>query len=269
MTDPLLRVQDLTISFGDREVLEAISLEAQPGELLALVGPSGCGKSTLLNAVSRLLGPEATISGRIALRDGARLGYVFQRDALLPWYTTLRNVEIGAQLRGVSGAERKAEAQRLLKLVHLEGADDQYPAQLSGGMRQRASLARVLAYAPDLILLDEPFVALDAFTRMALQNQLLEIWRTTGKTMVIVTHDPDEALLLGQRIVVLDRNPGRIHSQFQVDWPAERTIEQLRSSDAFLERSRELWELLLRVGAGGSAEASLRPADDRVNAEVA
>ncbi len=251
MTRPLLRVEDLSISFAGRLVLDAVCLDVQEGELLSIVGPSGCGKSTLLNAVSGLLAAEADLRGRVELAPGSRLGYVFQRDALLPWFTTLRNVEIGAELRGVPAGKRREVAERLLELVHLGEAESYYPAQLSGGMRQRVSLARMLAYDPDVILLDEPFVALDAFTRMALQDQLLEIWRTTGKTMIIVTHDPDEALALGTRVLVLARNPGRVHAELAVEWPPERTVEGLRGTAAFHDRSRELWRLLIDVGGSG------------------
>jgi NitT/TauT family transport system ATP-binding protein len=252
LSDPLLHIEDLSVSFRDRQVLDSISLDVQRGELVSIVGPSGCGKSTLLNAVSDLLLRDATRSGVTRLAAGARLGYVFQRDALLPWYTAQRNIEVGAQLRGLPPAERRALAQELLEAVHLGGSGAHFPAELSGGMRQRVSLARVLAYDPDLILLDEPFVALDAFTRMNLQDQLLEIWRQTGKTMILVTHDPDEALALGTRVIVLDRNPGRIHTELAVPWGADRTVEGLRRSDEFLSMARELWGMLLRVGASGA-----------------
>ena len=253
MSDSLLLVEDLSVAFRGRQVLDRISLQVRKGELLSIVGPSGCGKSTLLNAVSGLLVADASSHGRIELTRGTRLGYMFQRDALLPWYTVLRNVEIGAQLRGLSAADRRQVAKRWLEAVHLRGVESQYPGQLSGGMRQRVSLARVLAYDPELILLDEPFVAVDAFTRMNLQDQLLEIWRTTGKTMIIVTHDPDEALALGTRVVVLERNPGRVHTQFEPDWPHDRTVEDLRRTDAFLAMSKKLWDVLLAVGASASA----------------
>jgi NitT/TauT family transport system ATP-binding protein len=252
VNEPLASVEDLSIWFGDRQVIDGISLEVGRGELLSVVGPSGCGKSTLLNAISDLLPPEAETRGTIRLATGARLGYVFQRDALLPWYTALRNVEIGAELRGLPPDERRRVAEELLELVQLTGAADQYPGQLSGGMRQRVSIARALAYDPDLILLDEPFVALDAFTRMNLQDQLLEIWRATKKTMIVVTHDPDEALALGTRLLVLDRNPGRVHDELLLDWPEDRTIGSLRQSDEFHARAKELWDVLLTVGASAS-----------------
>jgi NitT/TauT family transport system ATP-binding protein len=252
VTETLVRVDDLSISFGDRQVIDGISLEVARGELLSMVGPSGCGKSTILNAISSLLPPEARVTGKIELAPGARMGYVFQRDALLPWFTARRNVEIGAELRGLPAKEQARVADELLALVHLAAAGDYYPAQMSGGMRQRVSLARALAYDPDLILLDEPFVALDAFTRMNLQDQLLEIWRQTKKTMIVVTHDPDEALALGTRLIVLDRNPGRIHDELALPWPDDRTVEGLRQSDDFLARSKELWDVLLSVGASAS-----------------
>lgn len=253
MSDPLLRVEDLSVAYQGRQVLDRISLEVRQGELLSIVGPSGCGKSTLLNALSSLLAAEATSSGRIELAPSARLGYMFQRDALLPWFSVLRNVEIGAELRGLPASQRQAVARRWLQAVHLHGVDSYYPGQLSGGMRQRVSLARVLAYDPELILLDEPFVALDLFTRMNLQDQLLETWRTTRKTMIIVTHDPEEALALGTRVLVFERDPGRVHTQFELCWPRDRTVERLRTTDDFLAMSRRLWNVLLEVGASASA----------------
>jgi NitT/TauT family transport system ATP-binding protein len=259
LSDPVLHVEDLSISFPGRQVLDRISLDVHSGELLSIVGPSGCGKSTLLNAFSGLLGSAAAVRGTIRLAPGARLGYMFQRDALLPWFSALRNVAIGAELRGLPKAERNEAARRLLRLVGLEGFESYYPAQLSGGMRQRVSLARVLAYDADVILLDEPFVALDAFTRLHLQDQLLTTWRETGKTMVIVTHDPDEALALGTRVLVLDRNPGRIYEEFELDWPADRSVEELRKSEDFALQSRKLWASLLAVGASASARDELEP----------
>jgi NitT/TauT family transport system ATP-binding protein len=253
VTDPpLLQVEDLSVAFGGRQVLDRISFSVREGELLSIVGPSGCGKSTLLNAISELLVAEAKIEGRIDFAGG-RLGYMFQRDALLPWYTAIRNVQLGAQMRGVRSAERPRIAKQWLERVHLHGVDSHYPSQLSIGMRQRVSLARVLAYDPALILLDEPFVAVDAFTRLSLHDLVLELRRSTGKTMIVVTHDPDEALLLGTRVIVLERNPGRIHAEFDLDWPQGRTAEELRRSDEFAAMSKQLWGTLLEVGAAASA----------------
>lgn len=256
MTSAILDIRDLTVRFGDRTVLDRVSFQVHRGELLAMVGPSGCGKSTLLNAISGLLSPNVSISGQIHLAEGVRLGYAFQKDALLPWYTALQNVEVGAEMRGVPKRERQRVARELLRLVHLEGFEHLYPSQLSGGMRHRAALARVLAYDPDLILLDEPFGALDAFTRMSLQEELLNIWRRTRKTMVLVTHDLAEALVLGTRVVVMSARPGRVHMVVEVDWPEQRSIERLRSSEAFLKKFRELWDVLIEVGAAAKAEVA-------------
>ncbi len=246
---PILIIEQLSVTFGDVAALQEVSLTVQPGEFVAIVGPSGCGKTTLLNAVSGLLPPEAQVAGAIRLRAGARLGYVFQKDALLPWYSALRNVEVGAELRGVAPTERRRLALELLRAVDLEAFAQYYPHQLSGGMRHRVALARALAYDPDIVLLDEPFGALDAFTRLALEEQVRGIWRRTGKTMVLVTHDLAEALSLGQRIVVMTPRPGRIHTIIDVSWPERLSLEELRASDMFFARLRELWDLLLSLGA--------------------
>lgn len=260
MSDPVLEIRGLTARFDGSTALEDVSLEVREGELLAIVGPSGCGKSTLLNAVSGLLGSEAELRGDIVLADGFRLGYAFQKDALLPWFTALRNVEVGAEMRGLAREERRRVATDLLRMVHLEGGGHLYPGQLSGGMRQRVALARVLAYDPDLILLDEPFGALDAFTRMALQNELLAIWRRTRKTMILVTHDLPEALSLGTRLIVMRSRPGAVHLTLELDWPEDRSVEELRSTDEFLKKFSEVWEVLIAVGAAASGEAESTPA---------
>jgi NitT/TauT family transport system ATP-binding protein len=247
--DAAVSIEQLSVRFGDVVALQDISLAVQPGEFVAIVGPSGCGKTTLLNAISGLLPPEAAITGKIRLRAGTRLGYVFQKDALLPWFSALRNVEVGAELRGVARAERRRLALELLQAMGLEGFAGHYPHQLSGGMRHRVALARALAYDPDVVLLDEPFGALDAFTRLALEEQVLGIWRRTGKTMLLVTHDLAEALSLGKRIVVLTPRPGRIHAIVNVSWPEDLSLGELRTSEQFFARLRELWDLLLSLGA--------------------
>jgi NitT/TauT family transport system ATP-binding protein len=247
-----LTVDGLTVRFGEHTVVEELSLEVEAGEFVALVGPSGCGKSTSLNAISGLLraGGDVTVEGEVVVPGDVRLAYAFQKDALLPWSTARRNVEVGAELAGVARGERPRMATELLAQVGLEGFEDSYPHQLSGGMRQRVALARVLAYEPDLILMDEPFGALDAFIRMNLQNQLLDVWRRTRKAMVLVTHDLTEALILGTRVVVLSPSPGRVHEVVDnSEWPEDRRSEEVRSSTEFLDKYKRLWETMISLGA--------------------
>jgi NitT/TauT family transport system ATP-binding protein len=251
-----LAVRSLSVSFGGRLALQDLSLEVERGEFVVLVGPSGCGKSTLLNAISGLLtdGGDTSVDGEVEIGDGVRLAYAFQKDALLPWSTARRNVEVGARLADVPKGERRALAMRLLGEVGLAGFEDRYPHQLSGGMRQRVALARVLAYDPDLILMDEPFGALDAFTRLKLQNQLIDVWRTTRKTMVLVTHDLAEALILGTRVVVLGAAPGRIQEVVDnSEWPDTRRAEEMRSADDFLEKYKRLWDAMVALGSAEEA----------------
>jgi NitT/TauT family transport system ATP-binding protein len=247
-----LTVRGLTVRFGGLTVVEELSLEVEAGEFVALVGPSGCGKSTTLNAISGLLraGGDTVVDGEVVVPDDVRLAYAFQKDALLPWSTARRNVEVGAELAGVPRGDRPRIATDLLAQVGLQGFEGRYPHQLSGGMRQRVALARVLAYDPDLILMDEPFGALDAFIRMNLQNQLLDVWSRTRKTMVLVTHDLTEALILGTRVVVLSPSPGRVHEVVDnSEWPEDRRSEEVRSSTEFLEKYKRLWETMMALGA--------------------
>lgn len=257
MTNNELALRDLTVAFGDNLVVDGISLDVDKGEFITMVGPSGCGKSTTLNAISGLLSsvPGTRLGGEVELREGVRLAYAFQKDALLPWATARRNVEVGAELAGMPRHQRAARANELLHHVGLFGVEDRYPHQLSGGMRQRVSLARALAYEPDLFLLDEPFGALDAFTRMDLQNKLLELWRESGMTMILVTHDLTEALVLGTKVIVLDAHPGRVHDVVDnTEWGHPRKAEELRSSSEFLEKYRKLFDTLVHLSQGSRKE---------------
>ncbi|HWJ65268.1 MAG TPA: ABC transporter ATP-binding protein [Nocardioides sp.] len=245
-----LTLDRLGVAFGAKTIVEDFSLTINKGEFVTMVGPSGCGKSTTLNAIAGLLSsvPSAKTTGTVTIRDGVSLAYAFQKDALLPWATAQRNVEIGAELGGVPRAQRAERAQELLHHVGLFGIEKQYPHQLSGGMRQRVSLARALAYHPDLFILDEPFGALDAFTRMDLQNKLLELWNETGMTMILVTHDLAEALVLGTKVVVLDAHPGRVHQIVDnTEWGNDRKAEELRSQPEFLEKYRVLFDTLVEL----------------------
>jgi NitT/TauT family transport system ATP-binding protein len=201
--------------------LDNLTLTVGTGELLALVGASGCGKSTLLNLVAELDHPT---TGRVTV-PGGRPTLLFQEAALLPWLTAAGNVELALRLRGVGRAQRRDRAAELLDLVHLGGMGERRPHELSGGMRQRVALARALAQEPDILLMDEPFGALDAMTRDLLHDELERIWSETGLTILFVTHNVREAARLGDRIVLLTSRPGRVAAEFPVDIPRPRRIE--------------------------------------------
>jgi ABC-type nitrate/sulfonate/bicarbonate transport system ATPase subunit len=243
----LIEARDLSVTFGAAGlgVLKDITLTIHGGEIVVLVGPSGCGKTTFLNGVCGLLPPTAQLSGTLNVAKNVRLGYMPQKDALLPWRTVLGNVEIGPELRGLSRAERRAKAEPLIELVGLSKFRDSYPHELSGGMRQRVSLARTLAYEPDVILMDEPFAALDAFNRTALQEEILRINDKTRLTVLFITHDLSEALVLGRRVVVMSSQPGRIVEIYPVDLPEPRSAAKLRGTDAFLRLFQKLWNVLV------------------------
>ena len=245
------------------EVLREVSFEVAGGELVALVGPSGCGKSTILNALAGFLpAEEATVTGKIVIdgvevrQDGARatpLGYVFQRDNLFPWRTVLQNVEAGLEIQGLGRAERHETAQALIGLVGLAGFEDYYPHQISGGMRQRTALIRTLAYDPPVVLMDEPFGALDAHTRLGLQAELIRIWAARRKTIVFVTHDLAEAITLGERVLLFSKRPGTITRVYPVPFPHPRDPFELHGTPEFAELQASIWRAASRDfrGTGG------------------
>jgi NitT/TauT family transport system ATP-binding protein len=225
--------------------LSEVDLEVKEGEFLTLVGPSGCGKSTLLDlltGLSRPTGGEILIDGRTVEGPGLDRGIVFQQYALFPWRTALGNVEFGLEAKAVPRKERKELGRSYLELVGLDGFADRYPHELSGGMRQRVAIARSLAFDPDVLLMDEPFAALDAQTRESLQEELLRIWEKTGKTIVFITHGIDEAVYLGQRVAVMSSRPGRIRQIIDVDFPTRDG--DLRADPAFGEYRHAIWTLL-------------------------
>nr|WP_259608212.1 MULTISPECIES: ABC transporter ATP-binding protein [Microbacterium] len=217
-------------------VLDDISLDIAPGEFLCLLGASGCGKSTLLNLIAGL---EPVTSGSIVTPDGGA-AVMFQEAALMPWLSAARNVELALRLRGMPRGERRVEARRLLATVNLADAADKRPHELSGGMRQRVALARALAQERSVLLMDEPFAALDAITRDLLHEELERVWRATGRTIVFVTHNVREAARLGQRVVLLSSRPGRIAGEWRVSSTGPRRIESPEVSALATEITAEL-----------------------------
>jgi NitT/TauT family transport system ATP-binding protein len=230
-------------SRGAIEALKNISLAVWPGEFLTIVGPSGCGKSTLLNLFVGLERPSAgeiQLEGRASV-DRMKVGYVMQQDNLYPWRTLVENVELPLELRKIPAQKRRAIAREYLTKVRLEDFADRYPHELSGGMRQRGNIVRALSFSPSVIIMDEPFGPLDAQTRLLLQMQLLELWSEERKTVVFITHDLQEAIALGDRVLVLTARPGRVKAVHEVPIPRPRDLRQIHNNPVFRE-------LLSRIG---------------------
>jgi taurine transport system ATP-binding protein len=217
----MLKVSHLSAGYQGHQVLRDISLQIDSGSLVVVLGPSGCGKTTLLNLIAGFTAPssgEITHDGQPVTGPGADRGVVFQNEGLLPWRNVLDNVSFGLQLAGVEQTRRRDIAQRMLRRVGLEGYEQHFIWQLSGGMRQRVGIARALAADPRLLLLDEPFGALDAFTREQMQELLLTIWRDTGKHILLITHDIEEAVLLASELLILSPGPGRVVDRLNLDF---------------------------------------------------
>jgi NitT/TauT family transport system ATP-binding protein len=226
----MVRIEGVSHQFADVRVLENIDLSVGRGEFIALVGMSGCGKTTLLNLVAGLLQTDSghiMVAGETICGPRPMTGYMFARDALLPWRTALENVAYSLELRGVPKDERRKRARAWLERLGLIAAADKYRSQLSQGMRQRVALGRTLAIEPDLLLLDEPFAALDAQTKQELQPKFLELWEGSSTTVILVTHDIDEAISMADRVVVMSRNPGRIAEDVRVALPRPRNLADL------------------------------------------
>ena len=245
---PRLAVSNLTVEFplgrGVVTALQDVSFELEAGEFCAIVGPSGCGKSTLLRAIAGLNEPTVgDVSIRSSQPDRPDQAMVFQGTSVFPWMTVLRNAAYGLEMRGLDQPERERIAGELLRQVGLGEFLNAYPAQLSEGMRQRVAIARAFAMDPEVLLMDEPFGALDEQTRLVLQDELLRIWEETGKTVLFVTHGIDEAMILADRIVVLSARPGTIKADISVPSPP-RSIENVRSNPEFNELFLEIWGLL-------------------------
>ncbi len=247
-----LTVDDISFSYPNgHSVFSAFSLNAQPGEFVAILGPSGCGKTTLLNLLSGFMQPQ---SGRITINQTAvrpersELGYVFQAPQLFPWLSALENVRFGLRMSArIDESQQRAQALQYLRLVGLENAAHRLPHQLSGGMQQRVSLARTLALEPSVLLMDEPFAALDAISRNSMNEETLRIWAELGQTVLFITHDIDEAVFLADRVVVLNIAPGGIHSELEIHLPRPRSNLQTRRLPAFLDYRNELMTRIARV----------------------
>ena len=244
-----IEITDLSIVFGrdDRRVdaLRRFTLMTTPGEFVALLGPSGCGKTTVLNAVAGFVQPtvgRVTVDGEPVVEPGADRGMVFQQHSLFPWKTVLANVEFGLKMRGIGSIERTAQARRYLNLVGLAGFERAYPGELSGGMQQRVGIARVLVNRPRVMLMDEPFGALDAQTRHLMQAELLSIWQRTPKTVIFVTHDVQEAVYLADRVAVMTARPGRIKTI--VDTKFDKNDPGIFKAKQFVDKVDELWNLV-------------------------
>ena len=228
---------------GKTVALNGVSLDIKENEFICVVGPSGCGKSTLLNIIAGLLEPtsgDVYLDGKRIEGTGVERGVVFQGYALFPWRTVLKNVMFGLEIKKVPKAEAEATARKYIKAVGLEGFEEAYPKELSGGMRQRVAIARAYAVNPEVLLMDEPFGALDAQTRVQLQSELLNTWENEKKTCFFITHDVEEAIILAQRVVIMSARPGRIKRVVDVDIPYPRT-QATKLDPRFIELKNEIW----------------------------
>ncbi len=253
MSSPALLLSDVSCTFVSRDApgqrytaVADVTLALQPGEFLSVVGPTGCGKSTLLNVAAGLLEPssgQVEVFGQPLVGINARAGYMFQAESLMPWRTALENVMAGLEFRGVPDA--RAQAEDWLRRVGLAPFADRYPHQLSGGMRKRTSLAQTLAIDPDIILMDEPFSALDVQTRQLMENEVLELWATRRKAVLFITHDLDEAIAMSDRVAVLSAGPAaRPIGEYVIDLPRPRDVAEVRMTPRFAQLHQAIWAVL-------------------------
>jgi NitT/TauT family transport system ATP-binding protein len=248
---PRIRLDDVSIAYatprGRLLVVDRVSLTVDRAEFVALVGPSGCGKSTILRAIAGLNAAESgdiSVDGKTVDGPPEHIGFMFQRDTLLPWLTVRGNIEVGLELAGIPSAQRPSRIADLLALLRLSEFHDAYPAQLSGGMRHRVSLGRMLAYQPSVMLMDEPFGALDFQTKAVMGRELLRIWETERRSILFVTHDIEEAVALADRVLVFSPRPARLVAEHRIDLPRPRNLRALRTSSAFSAYTSAIWEAL-------------------------
>ena len=252
---PALELEGVACTFTSRDdpgqrytAVSDVTLTVGAGEFLAVVGPTGCGKSTLLNVAAGLLAPSlgsVRVFGEPLMGLNRRAGYMFQADSLMPWRTAQQNVMAGFEFRGDSLPEARAQADDWLRRVGLGGFGDRYPHQLSGGMRKRTSLAQTLALDPDIILMDEPFSALDIQTRQLMENEVLALWAAKKKAVLFITHDLDEAIAMSDSVVVMSAGPAsRPIGAFEVDIPRPRDVAEIKTNPRFIELHRAIWDVM-------------------------
>lgn len=253
---PAISFEDVRCTFSAKgdpaqtyTAVDHTSLQVAPGEFVSVVGPTGCGKSTLLNVAAGLLQPS---SGQVRVfgqslggEVNRRAGYMFQSDALMPWRSALQNVIVGLQYRGVEETQAIVQGEEWLQRVGLQGFGDRYPHQLSGGMRKRVALAQTLILDPDIILMDEPFSALDIQTRQLMENEVLELWGAKKKAVLFITHDLDEAIAMSDRVIVLSAGPATHPiGEFVIDLPRPRDVAEIRVNPRFIELHQQIWSVL-------------------------
>jgi NitT/TauT family transport system ATP-binding protein len=263
VADVKIQVKDLWKIFGSSEkssgntgVLEDINFEIREGEILCLLGPSGCGKTTVLNIIAGFLNPtqgEVLVNGRRVDKPGPDRGVIFQEHGLFPWRTVLQNILFGPKMMGREKDESLSLADQYIDLIGLKGFQHHYPHELSGGMQQRVSIARILINRPDILLMDEPFGKLDAQTRATMQILLLDVWEKVNPTILFITHDIDEAIFLGDRIIVMSCHPGRIVKEIEVTLSRPRDFDVMMDQD-YLEIKRTILNLLKRMNPKHSLE---------------
>jgi NitT/TauT family transport system ATP-binding protein len=263
----ILEINNITHTYNGRtkttvQAIENVNLHIKKHEFVAIIGPSGCGKSTLLNIMLGILKPsqgQIFIDGKPLEGVSPRIGYISQTDSLLPWKTVIDNVAMGLEIKGVPKKERHRIAQEFIIKTGLEGFENCYVHELSGGMRKRVSIIRALAVDPEIIFMDEPFAPLDAFTKEILQQEILKMWQETKKTIVYITHDLQEAITLSDRVILMSARPSTIKKAYKIDLPRPRKVMDVKFNEHFINLEKEIWNSLkdeILVSGGGELSES-------------